>query len=304
MTPLEIAAVASRLLQFAGAAVLGGASLFFIYGVLPDRRARWPSQLVGIAAGFGALGTLGWLTAQAAEIGEGPLDAASVWSVATETGFGRVGLMRLGCFLVASTLALGRWRGQWLALAGLGAAASASFAWTGHGARDDGWTGVVHLASDVLHLLAASTWIGALAALAVMVWIASRGPGAGARQDTLNGLVRFSGIGVTVVAVLVASGLANSWFLVGVDGLGRMLTTPYGRLLLAKLALFGLMLGLAAANRYRLTPRLARALRDNGAADGTAYGPIVASVLTETALAVAVLALVSWMGTLSPPMDT
>src|SRR3546814_8278467 len=39
--------------------------------------------------------------------------------------------------------------------------------------------------------------------------------------------------------------------------------SPYGQLLLAKLALFALMLALAAANRWRLTPALAAAAGDD-----------------------------------------
>lgn len=303
---VETAGVVARLLQFAAAAVLGGGALFFVYGVPPDRRSRWASRLLRIAAGVGVLGTISWLMAQTALIDEGPRDAfdtAKVWSVAAETSFGRVALIRLGLFLTALAATCGRWRGRgyWLALAGLGAAASASFAWTGHGARDEGLPGALHLAADVLHLLAASVWIGALAALMGLVALASRS-GGGAGRDALTGLVRFSGIGVAVVAVLVGSGLVNSWFLIGPQGLGRMLTSYYGQLLVMKLALFGLMLVLAAANRYRHTPRLAFALQ-NVEAGGAPFRQVVASVVTETALAVAVLALVSWLGTLSPTID-
>ena len=307
MSPVDAAAVVARLMQFVAAAVLGGSALFFLYGVTPEQRARWPSFLVRLAALLGAAGTLGWLMAQTAQIGDEPADAldpAKVWSVAAETGFGRITLVRLTLFLLGFALTLGRWRGRgsWLALALLGMAASATFAWTGHGARDAGLPGVVHLFADVLHLVAASIWIGALAVLAVLVLIAVRIPlAAEAGRAVLTGLVRFSGIGVAVVAVLVASGLANSWFLVGVGGLGGLLTTPYGQLLLVKLALFGLMIALAAANRYGLTPQLDRAMQDG--ASTTLYRPVVASVLTETTLAVLVLATVSWLGTLSPPID-
>jgi putative copper resistance protein D len=307
MILVEAAGVVARLAQFAGAAVLGGGALFFIYGVTPDRRTRWPFGLIRIAAGLGLIGTIGWLMTQTAQIGDAPsdaLDAAKVWSVAAQTGFGRVALVRVALFLIAfaATFALRPGRGAWLALAGLGAAASASFAGTGHGARDEGLPGILHLTADVLHLLAASIWIGALAGLAGVVALASRSTDAGAGCDALTGLVRFSGIGIAVVAILVGSGLVNSWFLIGPTGLRQVLTSPYGQILVAKLALFGLMLALAAANRYRHTPRLELALQ-NVEAGGAPFRPVVSSVLTETVLAVAVLALVSWLGTLSPPID-
>jgi putative copper resistance protein D len=306
MSPLDAAAIIARLAQFSGAAVLCGGALFFLYGVKPDAQARWPSRLIGAACALAALGALGWLMAQSAQFSEAPADAfdpAKVWSVAADTGFGRVALARVGLFLIAAVLAAapGASRRRWITLAALGVAVSASFAWTGHGARDEGLTGIVHLAADVLHMLAASTWIGALAVLAVLAIIAGRpGAEADAGRDTLTGLVRFSSIGVGVVGILVASGLVNSWLLIGPAGLSRVLTTPYGQLLLAKLGLFGAMLGLAAANRYHLTPRLEHALADGGA---KAITPVVRSILAETALALLVLALVSWLGTLSPPLD-
>src|SRR3546814_19293751 len=59
--------------------------------------------------------------------------------------------------------------------------------------------------------------------------------------------------------VIAATGLINSQMIVGAENLGRSLSSPYGQLLLAKLALFALMLALAAANRWRLTPALAAA---------------------------------------------
>ena len=111
----------------------------------------------------------------------------------------------------------------------------------------------------------------------------------------------FSAVGVSVVGVLVASGLVNTWMLVGPTGIGRILTSPYGQLLLAKLGLFGLMLALAAANRYRLTPQLDRALASNTGVHAAA--PVIRSVLAETTLAFLVLVLVSWLGMLSPPVD-
>lgn len=307
MSPVDAAVIIARLVQFSAAAVLGGGALFFLYGVAPDARATWPTRLIATAAGAGALGAIGWLMAQSGQIGSGPADAfdpATVWSVATETGFGRVALARLAFFLCALFLAIGLKSGRrlWLYLGITGAAASASFAWTGHGARDGGLAGSIHLAADVLHLLAGSIWIGALAVLTILVCRASRaGAGGGGGQDALTGLVRFSAIGLGVVGVLVASGLVNGWLLVGPTGLRRVLTTPYGLLLLTKLVLFGMMLALAALNRYRLIPQLEPALRaDSGP---KSFEPVVRSILAETALAILVLGLVSWLGTLSPPID-
>jgi len=168
--------------------------------------------------------------------------------------------------------------------------------------RDEGMAGVVHTTADVLHLLAASAWIGALAVLGPLALASSRrGAVPGADHEALKGLKAFSAVGVGVVAVLVASGLVNTWLLVGPGGVGRLPTTPYGQLLLIKLAIFGLMLLLAAANRYWLTPRLER--RRDGDSGALLFRPVILSVLAETVLAILVLGLVSWLGTLPSPID-
>src|SRR3546814_18326855 len=51
----------------------------------------------------------------------------------------------------------------------LGAGALASLAWSSHGAASEGALGWLHLASDIMHLLAASAWIGALAAFVLIL---------------------------------------------------------------------------------------------------------------------------------------
>src|SRR3546814_8332715 len=76
-------------------------------------------------------------------------------------------------------------------------------------------------------------------------------------------LDQFSRACTICVLVIAATGLINSQMIVGAENLGRSLSSPYGQLLLAKLALFALMLALAAANRWRLTPALAAAADDD-----------------------------------------
>jgi putative copper resistance protein D len=92
--------------------------------------------------------------------------------------------------------------------------------------------------------------------------------------------------------------LINSWFLVGVDRLAEAWATPYALVLIAKVVIFIGMLGLAASNRYRLTPALASAL-ENGTRS-KALTALKVSLVSETLAAVVVLALVAWLGTLAP----
>ncbi len=110
---------------------------------------------------------------------------------------------------------------------------------------------------------------------------------------------RFSGIGLGVVIVLGLSGLLNIWFVLTPRGLASVAASLYSQLLVAKLAVFAVMLLLAAANRFRHTPALELALK-TGELGASSYRAATRSILIETALAVVVLALVSWLGTLAP----
>ena len=296
---MEFAIVLTRLGQFAGAMVVCGSPLFFLYGQAADERAPWLRAVVTAAAALGAVSTLGWLMAQAAALGDAPADAlkpAAVWAVAAETTFGRAAGARLLLFLLSLAIS-GRAGTKALATTALaGAAITASFAWTGHGGMGEDGAGLIHLGADILHLLAAAVWIGALLPLAILA-LEARAHGGRSLQALGRGLKRFSGLGPAIVAVLVATGLANSYLLVGPSHVISLANNPYGRALLVKLVLFALMLGLAAANRFLFTPRLASEPK----ARTLPLGGLTMSVLIETLLALAVLIAVSQLGALEPP---
>lgn len=88
----------------------------------------------------------------------------------------------------------------------------------------EGPLGRLHLVSDILHALAAAVWIGALAAFYGL--LAARPTGLAARQSVHRALHEFSGIGSALVAVLVVTGVINSWILVGPDHVSALWTTP------------------------------------------------------------------------------
>src|SRR5262245_39388632 len=102
MSPLDLALVASRTVQYAAAALLGGSSLFFLYaGDQPH--APWRGRLVVAGALAGALAAIAWLMAQAGQLGDTPaaaFDFGVVGDVATSTSFGRVALGRAVAFLL------------------------------------------------------------------------------------------------------------------------------------------------------------------------------------------------------------
>ena len=306
---VTLTVVAARLAQFACAMILFGSPLFLLYG-LPSRgpgaasALTWPRPLFLGAVIVLLLGAVLSLGAQTAVMTDSVAEAfkpASLAAVLTGSQFGLAIAARLGLTILAALVlvAVRPSRSLWLLVAALGAGVVATFAWTGHGAADEGLTGLIHLISDILHLLAAAVWLGALAALAILL-LASRGPVLKADLKALHGaLDGFSGIGSAVVAILLATGLANSWFLVGPSHIGDVMQSPYGLLLSAKMALFAGMLGLAALNRFRLTPRFGGAL-GTGVPTVAAVAALRRSLTLESAVALLVLVLVSVLGTLAP----
>jgi len=104
------------------------------------------------------------------------------------------------------------------------------------------------------HLLIVAFWFGSLAPLRRFI---ARAPPAEAARLT----EAFSAAAVWLVPLIALLGAGMAWLLLP-DG--RALFRPYGLLLLSKAALFALLLGLAALNRWRLVPALARA--ETGAA--------------------------------------
>ena len=278
-----------------------GSSLFFVYALRTP--PGWTRPLAAVAGGGIALAALLSIPAQASllasSFSEG-LKPQTLTAVATGMDLGKAAVIRTlaAALAVVLVLSLKPSRLSWILVSGLVALATASFARMGHGAATAGPAGPVHLASDIVHSWAAAIWVGALIAfLLLLVAPARTAEESVALHRALHG---FSGVGAACVAVLVLTGLVNGAILVGWESVEGLWTTPYGRLLSLKVLLFVAMLGLAAANRYRLTPDLARAL-EAPAAQGAAIVALRRSVIAETLLGVCVLALVAWFGTLSPP---
>jgi putative copper resistance protein D len=302
---LEPAVVLARLAAFVAAAALFGGPLFVLYGGRQDEAAPPGLRPVLIGAALAALlaadVALIAQTAQMAGDMRAGLDAATLHEVLTGSGFGRSIVARAAAGFAALVVLLRMRPGRrvWTLTAALGGVGLAALAWDGHGAADPGLAGALHAAADVIHLLAVGVWLGALLCLSLR--LSARAPSDEALSALHRALGGFSGVGSAAVAAILASGLVNVWFLVGPHHLAGLVTTAWGWLLLAKLALFGAMLGLAARNRWRLTPRLEASLAGDPRA---ALVALRRSVGLETALGLGVLALVSVLGVLAPPASS
>ncbi|RAK60203.1 copper resistance protein CopD [Phenylobacterium hankyongense] len=302
---MEAAVVGARIAQFITSVVLFGTPLFFLYGLRGSAAAKlpWARPLLAACAGVVLLGAGVSLLAQTATMAGDPaaaFDRETLASVLSDSAFGAAILVRLaaGAAALIAALALPKGSRLWLVLAALGATILATFAWTGHGAAEEGLAGEAHAAADVLHLLAAGVWLGALAALALLLATSRPSDDVDAFRPLHRALAGFSGIGSAVVAVILVTGLVNSWFLVGPSRIGSLASSPYGLLLMVKVALFVGMLALAAANRFRHTPDLERGMTAKDPRH--AIAALRRSVLLETSAGVAILILVSVLGTLAP----
>lgn len=304
---LDAGLIASRLAHYLAVLSLFGAALYPLYAfrqgaqsIATDvpilaRQMRW---ILSVSVALALLSGMGWFVftagAMAGDLSQ-TLDSDLLKAMVDATDFGPLWIARL-LLLVLITALLARWPlkpAHW-ALPLLASFLVASLAGTGHAQATAGWTGVLHQASDAAHLLAAGIWLGGLWPLG-MVIVASKGDRDASGNQWVIGevLTRFSGVGTFAVAILVASGMVNSWFLVGTPG--ALFSTTYGLLLLLKLVLFLIMVLLASANRFWLTPKL------NASPTSEIWiARLRSHVFGEQVLGLLVVGLVSLLGTLEP----
>lgn len=297
--PIDQTVVVLRWVQFGSAVVALGLPLFQTYASVPAsipsvRRVAMIAGLVlAAAAAFGLLAQTAMMAG-----GWGAVDAAAIGYVVQSMSLGTAHIVRAGLALLGTTVLLlgGGRRSAALVAAALFAGATASFAWSGHGASSEGSAGWVHLMADIVHALAAAVWLGALAGFSLL--LLHRVPDH--VQASARALAGFGTLGTAAVAALALSGVVNAAFLVGPDGSRLLTSSAWGQLLVAKLALFLLMVWLAAQNRYSLTPRLERALTEGRDSAG-AIQRLRLSIGLELAAGVALLGLVAAMGVQTPP---
>ena len=247
--------------------------------------------MVWIALAVAALSEALWLVWLSADIYGAPVIAVclhgGVWTVLTDTRFGLVSTARLAVgVLLAVLMPFPATRLLQLAAA---AGLIGLIAFVGHAGATPGTAGDIHLASDIVHLLAAGAWLGGLPALAKLLARARLIDDPAWRSFAARATRRFSWLGTLSVAALLASGIINSWNLLG--GPRDLVTTDYGRLVLLKIGLFVAMVGIAAANRFHFTPQLPAA---------SALQALQRNSLAETGLGLCVMVLVGALGTLSP----
>ncbi|NGX88337.1 copper homeostasis membrane protein CopD [Rahnella sp. Lac-M11] len=238
-----------------------------------------------------AVTSVGMLAIQAAQMGNGWGDGLNlnVWLLVLTTSFGDVWRWHLLLTAALLLVMLMDWlpgRNVIIFLCALGLLMSQAL--IGHAAMHDGALGLLHRSNHVVHLLSAAYWFGCLYPLLTCM-LYTRQPAT--RPYAIATLIRFSVLGHAAVALVILTGILNTAIILQrwpVD-----MTSLYQRLLVIKVALVGIMCGIAIFNRYRLVPLM-------GKQPELAQRHFILMTWLEWGLALLVLLAVSWFATLAP----
>ncbi|MCK1789338.1 copper homeostasis membrane protein CopD [Pseudomonas violetae] len=241
------------------------------------RLSRW---LAAVAMVSGVCWLL-LITASMAGDWAAALDWPTLQRVMGNTFFGQVWRWHLLFNGLLLALLLSPWHASLLLRLVLGGLLLATLAPVGHGAMLDGLSGQLLILNQIVHLMCVGIWLGGLMLLVMILRQPQAHPIAAILQ-------RFSGVGYTLVAGLVLTGLINVRVLTG-----QLWPTPlwsgFALILLIKVGLVVAMLGLALFNRLRIKDCEQR------------IGALKISVIMEWLLGIGAVAAVSLLGTM-PPM--
>jgi putative copper resistance protein D len=298
-----------RAIHFA-ATLLAAGAVYFVVLVLPRTEAetisttrlrKWLAVIAWCSLAVCVVSGAFWLALNARSMSGQPLvellPQGVIGTVLWQTEFGNAWLIRFAAAVLFAAampvLFTPKKPPLWIETATviLATVLTGGLAWAGHAIGASGVESVAHPTADVLHLIAAAAWLGALPLLGLLLGFAARGDVslAAARIAT----IRFSMLGTASVATLLVSGIVNTWYLAG--SVAALTDTSYGRLLLIKIALFLGMVAVAAVNRLYVTPRL---LYDDSAP--TAALTLRRNALVETFGGVAILLIIAKLGTMTP----
>lgn len=281
-----------RFVHFASAMALFGAGVFLAaLAPAPLRVAIAPpiKRIIMLASVAAAASAALWLLLEAGMMSGDWRDAlrpSVAAAVLDETAFGHVWRARLALALLLVVLAF--WRGAPPAIiAGLSGLFLASLGLVDHAAMREHAAGLFERANQAVHLLAGGFWLGALAPLLICM---RRVGDPSLEAQAGIALRRFSGFGHAAVVAVLATGIVNTFMILG--RLPTNFASPYQAGLALKMLTVAAMVLLALYNRYRLAPRLA--LKPEAAF------ALARNAAIEIGLGGVVLALVSAFATFDP----
>jgi copper transport protein len=290
-------AVASRLLLLAGLLVGAGATLFGLLVWRPALRAGEGEMLAGrLRRAEGLI-----LAPALAVAALGAYLSVALVPGTSDTTFGH--RMEIGGavagFAALASLASLRVRAlrpvAWVAALLLLALPTA----TGHALQQGAARGV-SVPADLVHLASAAFWIGGSLELGLVLSFVVRMADSPSRHSGLALVVRYSRIAVVAVALVGLSGVIRAFG--ELSFFSQLWTTGYGRLLLAKTAIFSGLVVVGWLNRYRLTPALARNV-DDGERGSAVARRLRRNVFAEIVALTVVVTLVAVLTNVRPGRD-
>jgi copper transport protein len=159
----------------------------------------------------------------------------------------------------------------------------------------------VLLPADIIHVLAASIWVGGIAAFLFALPISLRALEPTERTPVLCAVLsRFSALALVCVLAITVTGGVQAFVLVRT--LNDLVATAYGRAILIKVALFVVLVGFGALHRKRIMPALER-LALTGATPG-GVGTLLRRTLRREGVAMlCVFGVTAALIVYTPPVD-
>jgi copper transport protein len=159
----------------------------------------------------------------------------------------------------------------------------------------------VFFPSDVLHVLAASLWVGGIACLLFALPAATRRlQGPDRTRLLLAALARVSPLALAAVVTIALTGVVQAY--IDVRTLEALLHSTYGVLIIVKVILLLALIGLGWANRERVLPALQR-IAAAGGAPGAAGVLVRRTLRSELTLMLVVFAVTAALISYAPPID-
>ncbi|MBS1846429.1 MAG: CopD family protein [Actinobacteria bacterium] len=171
---------------------------------------------------------------------------------------------------------------------------------SGHGSSQS--PVVVNFTANAIHVWAMAVWLGGLGTLLFVLPAATRSATTPADRSRLlaGPLARFSAVALAMVALIMATGLIQAY--VYVRHLGDLLSTGYGRAVLAKFILLLGVMAIAAYNRRSSVPRL-EAIAERGESPGAPGLLLRRALRAEVTLLVVVIGITAALASYAPPIS-
>ncbi len=168
----------------------------------------------------------------------------------------------------------------------------ALLSWLSHASAVTGPWGWIQTGTDLLHLTSTAVWPAGL----IPLWLLLKKSAAATIKRDI--LIKFSNVSLVVAPLVGVTGILSAYF--RLHAVAPLITTPYGRYVFFKAACFFVLIGLGAANRFRLIPALRGACSDGPLLAGN-WRRLRRNILIEQLLLVVVLFAATRLGLLAPP---